>query len=208
MSGTARSGVATAGGVAPLPAPVVAPIDPDRGQAQAPWPARGRGRGSGRRAGSARAARSTRSKATSKLRWLGLVAADLLGGDDPVERDSQPTVRRGEQVVVAVGDHPQPEPPPEPRQGAARVREGRPLAHRAAERRRLSAVGSTPSSAQTPRRPRRARRGSAGTGRTRSRPRGGRSAPGGPRRRGDAVRVEHPVQSRSRIPASQSMSVP
>ena len=38
-----------------------------------------------------------------------LVGADLLGGDDPVELDAESAVRRGEQVVVAVGQDAQPE---------------------------------------------------------------------------------------------------
>jgi hypothetical protein len=33
-----------------------------------------------------------------------LVAAGLLRGDDPVERDAEPPVRAGEQGIVAIGD--------------------------------------------------------------------------------------------------------
>jgi hypothetical protein len=53
------------------------------------------------------------------------------------ERHSQPTVRRGEQIVVAIRDHRQAETLGEPGERIGRVGEGGPLPHRAAEGRGL-----------------------------------------------------------------------
>ena len=44
-----------------------------------------------------------------EIAGIGLVAANLLRGDDPVERDLKPGLRAGEEIVVAVGDDGKPE---------------------------------------------------------------------------------------------------
>ena len=83
-----------------------------------------------------------------------LVATDLLGGHDPVEVDAEAGGRAREQVVVAVGDDAEPEPPVEAGQGVGGVGECRPVADRIGEGRHLGrASGSTPRPAATPRTP-------------------------------------------------------
>jgi len=66
-----------------------------------------------------------------------LVAADLLGGDDPVEVDAEAAVRGREEGVVAIRQDAQLESSPQLLEGPGRVVEGRPVADRAAERGRL-----------------------------------------------------------------------
>ena len=99
--------------------------------------------------------RPSRSKASSKLRSVRLVAPGLLGGHDPVEVGAEARGRSREQVVVAVGDDPQPETLVEASQGRRGIREGRPVADRIREGRHLRRVGLDAMAAATPRTPRR-----------------------------------------------------
>jgi hypothetical protein len=71
-----------------------------------------------------------------------LVAARLLSRDDPVELHAEATVRHGEQVVVAVGDHGELEALLEARERLGGVRERGPVAHRLPERSHLLGRGS------------------------------------------------------------------
>ena len=66
-----------------------------------------------------------------------LVRANLLGGDDPVERDAEAAIRCGEQVVVAIRQDAEPEAGLEPGEGRRGIQERRPVGARAAEGRRL-----------------------------------------------------------------------
>ena len=68
------------------------------------------------------------------------VAAGHLGGHDPIEVGLEARSRAGEQVVVAVGDDPQPESLPEPPQRLDRIGEGGPLPDRIGERRHVGKI--------------------------------------------------------------------
>jgi len=65
-----------------------------------------------------------------------LVRADLLGGDDPVEVNAKPAIRRSEQVVIAVRQDAEAKAGPKPNQRVVGVGKRRPVGNRAAECRR------------------------------------------------------------------------
>jgi hypothetical protein len=117
MSGKVKSGVASAGGVAPKPGrswrrsiQAVRPRSADLGQGEL------------------------------EIARIRLVAAELLGRDHPVETNPEALVRAGKEVRVAVRDHAQLEARGEAGQGVDRVGEGGPVADRFREP--LDLVGS------------------------------------------------------------------
>ena len=133
MSGTVRSGVADAGGVAPKPArswrrsthAVVRPsclardvvVEEALGGVE-----------------DAVARHVDRRERELERRGARLVGARLLGGDDPVERDAEAAVREREEVAVAVRDHAEPEPLLEAAQRRRRVVKGGPVSERVRKR--------------------------------------------------------------------------
>ena len=148
MSGTVRSGVAAAGGVAPKPSRSLAPVDPDRRQAEL-------------LAGDVVVEEALggvqdplardvdRLEGELERGQARLVGPRVLGRDDPVERDAEAPVREREEVAVAVRDHAEPEALVEAAQRRRRVVERGPLADRAGEPVGIRVGGSKPSSAQS-----------------------------------------------------------
>ena len=126
MSGRTRSGVASAGGVAPNPGrsrrrSIQTVVMPSAlagtwswNRLWATWRMRSRGT-------------SDSGERQLEVPRVGFVAAGLLGGHDPVECDAEAAIGHGEQVVVAVRDDAQPVASGQAGERGRGIREGRPL---------------------------------------------------------------------------------
>ena len=79
-----------------------------------------------------------------EARGVGLVATDLLRGDHRIERDPEPLLGRGEEIVVAVRDGHEREARVQPLERLARVGKRRPVDDGASELARLGVADGRP----------------------------------------------------------------
>jgi len=79
-----------------------------------------------------------------EIAWIGLVAPDRLGRDDPVEFDAEPAIGDGKQVVIAIGDDAESKCRLEPGKRGDRIGERQPVADRRAKAAAAASLASMP----------------------------------------------------------------